>query len=145
MMPTVRGCTLPERNLHKLAGTRMRTNKVYFWLVCGLCIVYVVSVTLLPFTHGFTMRRTVAYSYATSKVTVFLVLYLWLILDDDKSLPWRNHPVVRHGTAAMILWLAFYYLRSVRSIDPHWAELAFWGAFLSAILAPTYALTRRAR
>jgi hypothetical protein len=123
----------------------MTTNKVYLGLVFVFCLVFVAGAALLPFVHGFATRRVVAYSYAASKVLVFPVLYLWLILDDDKSLPWRDHPVVRHGTAAIILFLLFHYLRSVRSIDPHWAEVTFWGTLLSAVLALTYAVIRRLR
>jgi hypothetical protein len=114
---------------------------VYFWLVTGFCVVYVVSVTLLPFMRGFTTRRIVAYSYAASKFLIFPVLYFWLVADKEKSLPWRNHPIVRFGIATIILSLACYFLRSVHSIDARWAEMAFWGAFLSAGLALTHVFT----
>lgn len=142
MMHASRRCTLHGHNLDVMVGAGMRTNKVYFWLVAGLCLVYVVSVTLLPFARGFATRRIVAYSYAASKVLIFSVLYFWLVADADKSLPWRNHPVVRLGTAAIILSFAFYYMRSVHSIDAHWAQMAFWGASLSAVLAFTHAVAR---
>lgn len=50
--------------------------------------------------------------------------------------------IVRFGIAAIVLSLAFYYMRSVHSIDPAWAQMAFWGAFLSVILALTQAVAR---
>jgi hypothetical protein len=108
-------------------------------------LIFVVTVTLLPLTHGFWTRCIVAYSYAASKVLILPVLYFWLILDDNKSLPWRDHPVARPGAAAVILSLVFFYMRSLHSINMHWVEMAFWGAFLSAGLALVNAVTRRLR
>jgi hypothetical protein len=80
-----------------------RANKVYFGLVTGLCIVYLVSLILLPYAHVLTTRRVIAWAYAISKFTVPPVVYMWLVLDDDKSLPWRDRRFLRHGIAAIVL------------------------------------------
>jgi cobalamin synthase len=112
-----------------------RTNRIYLGLVTGLCLVYLLAAVLLPHVHVLATRRVIAYSYAISKFTILPVLYLWLVLDDDKSLPWRDRGPVRHGIAAILLAATALYIRGTRSVDIRWAEIAFWGAVLSACLS----------
>ena len=93
------------------------------------------AAVLLPYVHVLATRRVLAYSYAIAKFTIFPVLYLWLVLDDDKSLPWRDCGALRHGIAAIVLAATAFYIHRTCSVDIRWAEIAFWGAALSACLS----------
>lgn len=106
-------------------------NRIYLGLVISLCLVYVLTLALLPVTHGYPWRSIIAYSYATAKVLVFPALAWWLIYDEDKSLPWRSHPVRRHGISIIILLPVAVYFREKHPPDLRWAEIAGLGVLLS--------------
>jgi hypothetical protein len=108
-----------------------RANKVYLGMVTALCVVYLLSLMLLPHVHILTTRRVIAWAYAISKLTILPVVYMWLVLDDNKSLPWRDRRFLRHGIAAIVLFLTALYIRHTHSIDVRWAGVAFGGALLS--------------
>ena len=120
-----------ERKFNLFAGR----NRIYSCLIIGLCVAYGIAATMLPYTRGYAGREIVILAYAASKASIFPLLYFWLICDSDKSLPWRNHPIIRYGTAATILMLVYFYMHSVHSTDMPWGKLALSGALFSVVLA----------
>jgi len=108
-----------------------RANKIYIGIIVGMFLGWALFDTVLPSVHGGYARPIVAYLYASCRVLVFPAIYLWLVLDANKSLPWRRHPVTRFGVATALLSCAFVYLRWVHPIDTRASEMVFWGALIS--------------